>query len=117
MKIAIEEAATFWNAGVFYGTGPNGEALNLEIIAKFFTKYPELADKVFLSVKGGFDHSKFATDGSEEFLRKDMDIIEKTLGGIKKVDLFEMGRVDKNMYSPFPRSTRMKLIADQLRRQ
>jgi pyridoxine 4-dehydrogenase len=93
MKAAIEAGATFWNAGVFYGRGPNGESPNIELVARFFEKYPEFADKVFLSVKGSItiDHQ---IDGSAGFLRKDIDGILKNLRGKKKLDLFECARVD-----------------------
>lgn len=41
----------FLNSGEFYGqdllTG------NLELLARFFEKYPEYANRTFLSVKGG----------------------------------------------------------------
>ena len=99
MKAAIHAGATFWNSGAYYGFGKQGELLNLELVARFFTKYPELSDKVFLSVKGGFDLSTYSPNGSEAFLRKDIDQILKALDGKKRLDLFEMGRVDKNMYS------------------
>jgi aryl-alcohol dehydrogenase-like predicted oxidoreductase len=36
MKAAIDGGATFWNAGVFYGRGPKGEPINLQLIARFF---------------------------------------------------------------------------------
>lgn len=99
MKAAIDAGATLWNSAAYYGFGKQGELLNLELVARFFTKYPELADKVFLSVKGGFDFSTYSPNGSEEFLRKDVEKILKVLDGKKKLDLFEMGRVDKNTYS------------------
>jgi pyridoxine 4-dehydrogenase len=98
MKAAIDAGATFWNAGATYGIGPNGELLNIELIARFFDKYPQLADKVFLSVKGGFNPKTHAPDGNPEFLRSDVDAVLKTLNGRKKLDLYEMARVDKNMY-------------------
>ena len=99
MKAAVDAGATFWNSSAYYGFGKQGELLNLELVARFFTKYPELADKVFLSVKGGFDLSTYSPNGSEEFLRKDVEKILKALDGKKNLDLFEMGRVDKNTYS------------------
>jgi pyridoxine 4-dehydrogenase len=96
MKGAIEAGATFWNAGVFYGRGPNGEPKNLLLIARFFARYPELADKVFLSVKGGL-HLNWQIDGSPEFLREDVDLVLKVLDGKKKLDMFECCRVDPKM--------------------
>lgn len=103
MKAAIDAGATFWNAGVFYGTGPNGELTNIQLIARFFTHYPELADKVFLSVKGGI-HPNWEPDGSAEFLREDVDRVLDALGGKKKLDMFECARVDPKVYFPSLRS-------------
>src|SRR5271170_2700991 len=97
MKAAIDAGATMWNAGVFYGRGPNNEPLNLLLIARFFTKYPELAAKVFLSVKGGITTS-FQVDGSAVFLREEVDGILKALDGKKTLDMFECARVDPKTY-------------------
>jgi pyridoxine 4-dehydrogenase len=97
MKTAIETGATFWNAGVFYGRGPNGESENLKLISRFFTKYPELADKVFLSVKGGV-RLDWVPDGSAEFLRREVESALEVLDGKKKLDLFECARVDPHTY-------------------
>jgi pyridoxine 4-dehydrogenase len=36
-------------AGEFYGINPR--TANLELVARFFEKYPEYKDKAFLSVK------------------------------------------------------------------
>jgi len=36
--------------GEFYGNPPN-ETANLDLVARFFEKYPGYADKAFLSVK------------------------------------------------------------------
>ena len=100
MKKAVDLGATFWNAGSFYGLGPNGEMVNLLLIARFFSKYPELADKVFLSVKGGLRMPSFTPDGSADFIRQDVDAILKALDGKKKLDMFECARVDPNTYLP-----------------
>jgi len=97
MKGAIDAGATFWNAGMFYGRGPNMEPTNIQLIARFFTKYPELADKVFLSVKGGL-HLNYTPDGSPEFLRQEVDGVLKYLDGKKKLDMFECARIDPKMY-------------------
>jgi pyridoxine 4-dehydrogenase len=39
----------FHEPGEFYGRNP--PEANLQLVARFFTKYPELADRTFLSVK------------------------------------------------------------------
>jgi len=97
MKAAIDSGATFWNAGVFYGRGPNGELTNIELIARFFAKYPQLAENVFLSVKGGVQPN-WEPDASPEFLRRDVDNVLKALDGKKKLDMFECARVDPKVY-------------------
>jgi aryl-alcohol dehydrogenase-like predicted oxidoreductase len=49
MRASLAAGCNFWNAGEFYGT----ESYNsLHLLNKYFTKYPEDADKVVLSVKG-----------------------------------------------------------------
>jgi len=80
------------NSGEFYGLAP--KEANLELISRFFEKYPEYADRAFLSVKGGIDLEKFAPDSSEEGLRKSVDNILSKLRGKKRLDLFECARVD-----------------------
>ena len=42
---------TLAHIGEFYG--PDGSPANLELLARFFKKYPEYANKTFLSVKVG----------------------------------------------------------------
>src|SRR5271169_2549851 len=97
MKAACDAGATFWNAGVFYGRGPKGEPTNLQLIARFFAKYPELADKVFLSVKGGVNMN-FEPEATPEFLRQDVDGVLKYLDGKKRLDIVEWARGDPKVY-------------------
>jgi len=80
------------NSGEFYGQGLT--TTNLELVARFFEKYPECADRAFLSVKGGLLPGKIAVDGSRENLRRSVDNILKVLRGTKKLDLFESARRD-----------------------
>ncbi|KAH9951869.1 aldo/keto reductase [Amylocystis lapponica] len=80
------------NSGEFYGH--NFSAANLELLARFFGKYPEYADRTFLSVKGGTKGSgDFTPDGSPENLKRSVDFINEKLRGTKKLDLFECARV------------------------
>ncbi|KIK61818.1 hypothetical protein GYMLUDRAFT_42863 [Collybiopsis luxurians FD-317 M1] len=83
----------FLNSGEFYDInwGPG----NLRLLRRFFDKYPEYADKTFLSVKGG--NRAMQPDGSLECLRSSVDNIQKELGPIKKLDLFEPARIDRNL--------------------
>jgi len=84
----------FLNSGEFYardfGTG------NLQLLSRFFAKYPEYADKTFLSVKGGMSRQPFGPDGSIECLRASVENIQNALGPNKKLDLFEPARIDRN---------------------
>ncbi|KAH9988248.1 aldo/keto reductase [Russula compacta] len=80
------------NSGEFYGQG-EGPA-NLELLARFFDKYPSYADKAFLSVKGGNQYLSLKPDASPENLRRSIDHILEKLRGTKSVDLFECARYD-----------------------
>ncbi|KAH7889301.1 aldo/keto reductase [Phlebopus sp. FC_14] len=85
----------FINGGEFYGQ--NFANTNLEMIARFFEKYPEYADKTFLSVKGGLKPGAPHPDSSPENLRRSVELINEKLRGTKKLDLFQSARVAKNV--------------------
>jgi pyridoxine 4-dehydrogenase len=78
--------------GEFYGQGFT--TANLELIARFFEKYPAYTDRTFLSVKGGGVPLSLGVDGSRENLRRSVDDILKALRGTKRLDLFEPARRD-----------------------
>ncbi|KAH9811832.1 NADP-dependent oxidoreductase domain-containing protein [Melampsora americana] len=99
---SLNAGSTFLNAGEFYGMGPDRTYSNLELLSRFFDHYPEWSksEKCFLSVKGGAifkDGNINGVDGSEANLRKSVDTINEKLGGKKKMDLFQMARVDKSI--------------------
>ncbi|PCH38099.1 aldo/keto reductase [Wolfiporia cocos MD-104 SS10] len=83
-------AKMFLNSGEFYANDLSTG--NLELVARFFEKYPEYADRTFLSVKGGLNG--LTPDSSDENLRRSVDNINRALRGTKKLDLFECARVD-----------------------
>jgi pyridoxine 4-dehydrogenase len=86
----------FLNGGEFYGH--NYATTNLEMIARFFEKYPEYVDKTFLSVKGGLKPGAVPLpDGSPANLRRSVELINEKLRGTKRLDLFECARVDPNV--------------------
>ena len=49
-------------AGEFYGH--EAATTNLQLLSRFFQKYPEYAEKTFLSVKGGTQANSLVPDGS-----------------------------------------------------
>ncbi|KAI3400844.1 hypothetical protein diail_1533 [Diaporthe ilicicola] len=91
MKTALEQGANFWNGGMFYGTP---EANSLHLLKHYFTKYPEDADKVVLSIKGAYDRGTNSAQGSPEAIRASVEEALQVLGGTKEIDVFEMARVD-----------------------
>ncbi|KAG9232924.1 NADP-dependent oxidoreductase domain-containing protein [Amylocarpus encephaloides] len=91
MKASLEAGCNFWNAGELYGTT---ERNSLHLLNKYFTKYPEDADKVVLSIKGCLNLAKFCPDGSPEGVKKSVETCLRVLDGKKKIDIFEPARVD-----------------------
>ncbi|KAF9004237.1 aldo/keto reductase [Cyathus striatus] len=89
-----EGAKMMLNSSEFYGRDPL--TANIELLARFFERYPTYADKVFLSVKGAFDFVKYEPNSSPENIRRSVDNINTLLRGTKKLDLFECARVDNN---------------------
>jgi aryl-alcohol dehydrogenase-like predicted oxidoreductase len=67
---------------------------NLDLLARFFDKYPEYTSKAFLSVKGGVSLENLQSDLSPEALRRSVDNVLKHLDGKKRLDLFQPARMD-----------------------
>ncbi|KAH8830878.1 aldo/keto reductase [Flagelloscypha sp. PMI_526] len=82
------------NSGEFYG--PTLGTDSLELLSRFFEKYPSYADRVFLSVKGGLKAGVMIPDGSPENLKRSIDACKAALRGTKRIDLFECARVAQN---------------------
>jgi pyridoxine 4-dehydrogenase len=87
-------ADNFWNGGEFYGTP---EYNSLVLLEKYFEKYPEDADKVVLSIKGGTNPKTHRPDGSVEGTRRTITDSSDQLKGRKKIDLFEFARRDQSV--------------------
>ena len=94
MKAALKSGANFWNGGELYGT-PHANSLHL--LNRYFTKYPEDADEVVISIKGSVSRTKRGPDNSEENIRRSIDECLKVLDGKKFLDLFEPARQDANV--------------------
>jgi pyridoxine 4-dehydrogenase len=90
--VPTDSCNKYFTVGEFYGQGFT--VTNLELVARFFEKYPEYTDRAFLSVKGGLIPGGINVDGSRENLHRSVDNILKTLRGTKKLDLFEPARRD-----------------------
>ena len=94
MKAALKSGANFWNGGELYGP-PHANSLHL--LNRYFTKYPEDADKVVISIKGSVSHTKKGPDNSKENIQRSIDECVKVLDGKKFLDLFEPARQDPNV--------------------
>ncbi|CAI6252034.1 unnamed protein product [Periconia digitata] len=91
MRTALQNGAKFWNGGEFYGT-PDYNSLHL--VNKYFTKYPEDADKVVLSIKGAYVFQEIRPDNSEANITRSIEEALKVLDGKKSLDIFECARPD-----------------------
>ena len=91
MRAALSHGANAWNGGELYGSP---ERNSLHLLNEYFTKYPEDADKIVLSIKGGFVPGQMLPDGSEKNVRRSIDECLKALDGKKFLDLFECARLD-----------------------
>lgn len=93
MRASLKYGANFWNGGELYGTP---ERNSLHLLNEYFSKYPEDAEKVVLSIKGGLKRGEMAPDGSEANVQRSIDECLRVLDGKKSLDLFECARVDPN---------------------
>ena len=94
LRASLKAGANFWNAGEFYGTP---EYNSLHLLNSYFTKYPEDANKVVLSIKGAL--KDFHPDGSPEGIKRSVENCLKLLGGKKSIDIFEPARGPYFTYS------------------
>ncbi|GAP84948.1 putative aldo keto reductase [Rosellinia necatrix] len=94
MREAIQQGKVFWNGGEFYGTP---EYNSMTLLDRYFAQYPEDADKIILSIKGGMDPVTHRPDGSPEGTRRTIDNCLRQLNGRKKLDMFEFARRDQNV--------------------
>lgn len=94
LNAALESGPNPWNGGQFYGTPENN---SLHLLRDYFAEYPQNADKVVLSIKGGITSAR-TPDGSAAFVRKSVEECVQTLPpSIKKIDIFECARVDPDV--------------------
>lgn len=77
------------------------------MVKHYFDTYPEDANKVVLSIKGAFG-MKTGPTGSPDAIRASVEEAIKVLGNSKKIDVFEMARVDPDV----PIETSVKALAE-----
>ena len=94
MKAALNSGANLWNGGELYG---KPHANSLQLLNRYFTRYPEDAEKVVISIKGSISPTKMGPDNSEKNIRRSIDECLKILDGKKFLDLFEPARQDPNV--------------------
>lgn len=109
MDAALEAGSNFWNGGEFYGPD---EANSLQLLRDYFRARPGTADKVLLSIKGGFNLKEHKLDGSAAGLRKSVENCVSILEGTKKIDIFEIGRIDKSVTLEETFGTLKELVAE-----
>ncbi|CAI5756174.1 unnamed protein product [Candida verbasci] len=84
------------NGGEFYGP----DDTNLKLLQQFLkSNSPEANKQLIISIKGGIDMSKFAPNGSKEFISKSIENIVSYFpkGELRPKLLFEIARVDPNV--------------------
>jgi len=106
LKASLKAGANFWNAGEFYGTPEHN---SLTLLNKYFTKYPEDAEKVVLSIKGGLVNMR--PNGTPEGIKTSVENCLRLLDGKKSIDVFECARVDKSV----PIETTMKALEEYVK--
>ncbi|KAL2824218.1 NADP-dependent oxidoreductase domain-containing protein [Aspergillus cavernicola] len=106
LRAALDNGCNCWNGADFYGT-PDYNSLVL--VERYFEKYPEDADKVILSIKGGVNPDTHQVDGSPENTRRCLDNYIAQLKGRKRIDIFEFGRRDPNV----PLEVTFKVIEEE----
>jgi pyridoxine 4-dehydrogenase len=92
---ADSKVSTVWNGADFNGTITNN---SLHLVTRYFTAFPEDADKVVLCIKSSIaDMRTFKVDCSGENMRAAVDRSTLSFGGVKKIDVFEPARVDPSV--------------------
>jgi pyridoxine 4-dehydrogenase len=92
MRTSLAHGSNAWNGGEIYGSA---ERNSLHLLNEYFTQYPEDAEKVVLSIKGGgVSDPHPRPDSSPKNIRRSIDECLRVLDGKKSLDLFECARLD-----------------------
>ena len=93
LRAALAEGCNCWNGAEFYGTPEHN---SLTMLKSYYEKYPEDAEKVVLSLKGG-TRPGMKIDGSATYIRESVENCLKMLGGRGRIDMFACARRDPNV--------------------
>ncbi|KAM0559684.1 hypothetical protein ACHAPJ_004208 [Fusarium lateritium] len=92
IRAALDAGCNWLNGGEFYGPP---DANSLALIRRYLEKYPEDADRIVLTIKGGLGPN-YVPLGTKEGVRQSIDACLKTLGPVGRIASFEVGRKDPN---------------------
>ncbi|MCJ1386177.1 Pyridoxine 4-dehydrogenase [Xylographa soralifera] len=92
IRAALSTDCNLWDGGKFYGS----TAVNsLALLKKYFTEYPEDADKVVLNIKGAL-RPGCIPDGSPHFVRQSMERCRGWISGTAKIEMLQCRGRDLN---------------------
>ncbi|KAH7267236.1 NADP-dependent oxidoreductase domain-containing protein [Fusarium redolens] len=93
IRTALDSGCNWLNGGEFYGPP---DANSLALIRRYLEKYPEDADRIVLTIKGGLGPN-YVPLGTKENIRRSIDDCIETLGPVGRIASFEIGRKDPNV--------------------
>ncbi|KAF5641009.1 putative pyridoxine 4-dehydrogenase [Fusarium sp. NRRL 25303] len=93
IRTALDSGCNWLNGGEFYGPP---DANSLALMRRYLEKYPEDADRIVLTIKGGLGPN-YVPLGTKENIRRSIDDCLETLGPVGRIASFEIGRKDPNV--------------------
>ncbi|KAF5969392.1 aldo keto reductase [Fusarium coicis] len=93
IRTALDSGCNWFNGGEFYGPP---DANSLALMRRYLERYPEDADRIVLTIKGGLGPN-YVPLGTKENIRRSIDDCLKTLGPVGRIASFEIGRKDPNV--------------------
>ncbi|VBB82083.1 Putative pyridoxal reductase [Podospora comata] len=97
MKAAINAGATIWSTSSVYGLPPDPPTAGLHLLRRYFTNYPEDAEKVTLFIRACFNPTTYSPSCSPEGVRVSWEECNAIHGGVKFIDVFGPARMDQNI--------------------
>ncbi|KAF5706504.1 aldo keto reductase [Fusarium mundagurra] len=93
IRTALDSGCNWLNGGEFYGPP---DANSLALMRRYLERYPEDADRIVLTIKGGLGPG-YVPLGTKENIRRSIDDCLETLGPVGRIASFEIGRKDPNV--------------------